>query len=151
MNAKRIFSRSISFYRRSIHVVLVPRQEGGDTVRRVRFDAGWNFIYARGSDGYTYAGPLALAYPDTAPNPGPGGGAFPATSYQVNEFTVGVTVPLTERLSVRLFDYYEIGRVSDWHYAGFGTSLVYDHRVYVDGGPTNFRANVVGAFVNIRV
>jgi hypothetical protein len=121
------------------------------TVRGVRFDAGWNFIYAKGNDGYAYAGAAALAYPDTAPNPGPGSGAFPATSYQLNSFSVGVTIPLTERLSARLFDYYEVGRVSDWHYAGFSTSRVYDHRVYVDGGPTDYSANVVGMLLNIRV
>ena len=120
-------------------------------IRRVRFDAAWNFIYSEGSDDYAYAGAVALAYPDTAPDAGPGNGAFPTTTYQMNEFTVGVTVPLTERISLRLFDYLQIGRVSDWHYAGFGTSLAYDHRVYVDGGPTNFSANVVGLLFNIRL
>jgi hypothetical protein len=121
------------------------------TVRGMRFDAGWNFIYAKGNDDYAYASAVALAYPDTAPNSGPGGGSFPATSYQLNSFTFGVTIQLTERLSLRLFDNYEIGRVSDWHYTGFNASRVYDHRVYVDGGPTDYSANVVGALVNIRL
>ena len=119
--------------------------------RGMRFDAGWNYIYARGDDDYNYAGPLALAYPDTVESGGPGSGSFPATTYRVNGFTVGVTIPLATRVSLRLFDYYERGRVSDWHYAAFDTGLVYDHRVYTDVGPTNYSANVVGAFLIVKL
>ena len=117
----------------------------------MRFDAGWNYIYARGGDDYNYAGPLALAYPDTLESGGSGSGSFPATTYRVNGFTVGVTIPLATRVSLRLFDYYERGRVSDWHYAGFDTGLVYDHRVYTDVGPTNYSANLVGAFLIVKL
>ena len=43
--------------------------------RKVKFDAAWNYVYSRGTDNYNYAGSSALAYPDTAPNTGPGSGA----------------------------------------------------------------------------
>jgi hypothetical protein len=36
-----------------------------------------------------------------------------------------LTVPLSGHASLRLYDYYEHGQISDWHYAGFSNSLVY--------------------------
>lgn len=128
---------------------------GGATVDhrigRVRVDASWNYTYSRGIDAYTYAGPTALAYPDTATGSGAGGGAFPAMVYRVQSLTLGVTVPFGERVSMRLFDYYERGRVSDWHYFGFDDGLVLDHRIYTDGGPRSYSANLVGVLVNVRL
>ncbi len=120
-------------------------------IGRVRVDAGWNYTYSHGIDAYAYAGPTALAYPDTAIGSGPGGGAFPAMTYRIQSLTLGVTVPVSERISMRLFDYYERGHVSDWHYLGFDASRVFDHRVYLDGGPRSYSANLVGVLVNVQL
>ncbi|MFI4969085.1 MAG: MtrB/PioB family outer membrane beta-barrel protein [Lysobacterales bacterium] len=116
---------------------------------RVRLDASWQFIDARGTTSYSFATPAALAYfgdGTTVP-----GNAFPPMTYRVNALTVGVTIPIVERISLRLFDYYEHGRISDWHYAGFDTSRVFDHRVYTDGGPQSYSANLLGLLVDIRL
>lgn len=118
-------------------------------IAKVRLDLNWNTIYSRGTDGYTYASPAALAYP-AGVAPGPGSGAFPAMIYRVNSLTVGVTIPLVENISLRLFDYYERASFSDWHYAGFDSQRVVDHRVYVDGGPESYSANLVGVLLNMR-
>jgi len=118
---------------------------------RVRLDASWNYLYSRGTDGYTYAGSSALAYPDTAPNAGPGGGAFPAMVYRVNSLNIGLTFPIARRVSMRLFDYYERGRVSDWHYLGLDAGYVIGNRVYTDGGPVSYSANLVGVLVNVQL
>ncbi|GAA0715368.1 MtrB/PioB family outer membrane beta-barrel protein [Dokdonella soli] len=116
---------------------------------RVRLDASWNYLYSRGLDAFAYAGPSALAYfVDSFLVPG---NAFPPMIYRVQSFTFGVTVPIVERVSMRLFDYYERGHVSDWHYFGFGSGLAYDHRVYTDGGPQSYRANLVGLLVNVQL
>jgi hypothetical protein len=72
-------------------------------------------------------------------------------TYVVNSLTLNVTVPLSERVSVRLFDYYERGQIDDWHYAGFGNTLVYGHSVYTDGGPQGYDTNVVGLFFNVKL
>jgi len=115
---------------------------------RVRFDAGWNYIYARGVTSFRFASGVALAYfPDAfLPNI-----AFPPMTYRVNGLTVGVTVPLTKRMSLRLFDYYEKGDVLDWHYEGLDANRVIDHRVYTDGGPESYSANLVGLLLNIEL
>jgi hypothetical protein len=120
-------------------------------IRRARVDLTWNYIYSRGVDDYSYAGSSALAYPTSVASTGAGGGAFPGMTYRVNSFTASLTVPLTDRLSVHLFDYYELGRISDWHYAGFDEGLVVGNRVYTDAGPQNYAANVIGVLFNLRL
>jgi len=114
---------------------------------RVRVDASWNYSYSRGLDTYTYAGPSALAYFADAGM----GNAFPPMVYRVQSFTIGVTVPIMPRVSMRLFEYYERGRVSDWHYFGYDTGRVFDHRVYTDGGPQSYQSNLVGMLVNVQL
>jgi hypothetical protein len=62
-------------------------------------------------------------------------------------------VPLSGHASLRLYDYYEHGQISDWHYAGFNNSLVYaaDNAVYMDKGPQGYNTNVVGVFFNLEL
>ena len=72
-------------------------------------------------------------------------------TYIVNSLTMSFTVPLSDRATVRLYDYYEHGQISDWHYAGFNNSLVYGNSLYTDGGPQGYNTNVVGLFVNVKL
>ncbi len=118
---------------------------------RVRFDANWNYTYSRGIDNYNYAGSSALAYPDTVGSPGPGSGGFPAMIYRVQSLTLGLTIPVADHISMRVFDYYERGHVSDWHYLGFDALQVIGNRVYTDGGPQSYSANLVGVLVNVQL
>lgn len=118
-------------------------------IGRVRLDADWNLIDARGITRYRYDTPLALAYfGDATAVPG---NVFPPMRWRVNALTVGVTVPMGPRVSLRLFDRYERGDISDWHYQGFDATRVIDHRVYTDGGPESFDANLVGLLLDIRL
>ena len=82
---------------------------------------------------------------------GPGSGAFPTMTYRINSLTFGVRIPLCDRVALRVFDYYERGRISDWHYLGFDAGRVIDHRVYTDGGPQDYNANLVGLLLDIRL
>jgi len=115
---------------------------------KVRFDAGWNYIYARGTTSYRYASAAALAYPDQAAL---GIDAFAPMIWRINSLDLGVTIPIAERMSLRIFDYYERASIADWHYAGFDTTRVLDHRVYVDGGPEGYSANLVGLLLQISL
>jgi hypothetical protein len=115
---------------------------------RVKLDASWNYIYSHGITSYTFASGTALAYftdAFLAEN------AFPAMNYRVNGLTIGLTIPIARRVSLRLFDYYERGHIDDWHYLGFAAGQVIDHRVYTDGGPQSYSANLVGLFFNIEL
>jgi hypothetical protein len=118
---------------------------------RVKLDASWSYLYSRGTDNYRYAGSSALAYPETAPNAGPGGGAFTPMIYRTQSFNVSLTIPIDERISMRIFDYYERGHVSDWHYLGLDALRVIGNRVYTDGGPESYSTNMVGVLVNVQL
>ncbi len=120
-------------------------------IGRARFDFNWNYLYSRGLTSYLYAGPSALAHLAGNEGPGAGSGAFPNMVYRVNSITAGVTVPFTERVALRLFDYYERGRISDWHYLGFDQSLVVGDRVYTDAGPQSYKTNLIGMFVTVKL
>lgn len=120
-------------------------------IGRVRLDVNWNYLYSRGLTDYTYAGPTALAHLVGNEGPGPGGGAFPNMIYRVNSITIGATVPFSERVSLRLFDYYERGRINDWHYLGFDQGLVVGNRVYTDAGPQSYKQNLIGLLVNMKL
>jgi hypothetical protein len=113
-----------------------------------RLDLDWTYLSARGLTSYSYASPTAMTYDYT---PAQAGSQFPAMTYVVNSLTLSFTVPLSERASLRLYDYYEHGQVSDWHYAGFNDTLVYGNRVYTDAGPQGYNTNVVGLFVNLKL
>ena len=79
------------------------------------------------------------------------GSGFPANTYRVNSVTVGATVQVTERVSLRVFDNYEIGSIFDWHYAGFNQGLVSGNTLYTDGGPQSYSENLIGVMVNVKL
>ncbi|WP_417473424.1 MtrB/PioB family outer membrane beta-barrel protein [Luteimonas mephitis] len=115
---------------------------------RVTLDAAWDWTYSRGTTGYRYNSPGALTLPTLDPLLT---GQFAPMIHRVNALTVGVTIPLHPRVSLRIFDRYQRGRLFDWHYAGFEDGQVYDHRVYIDGGPENYSVNMVGALLEMRL
>jgi hypothetical protein len=116
--------------------------------RTVRLELAWNYLSARGITSYDYASAGALTYDYTAAQ---AGSQFPAMTYIVNSLTLNLTVPLTERASLRFYDYWEHGQIADWHYAGFNDSLVYGNNLYTDGGPQGYNTNVVGMFFNVKL
>jgi hypothetical protein len=72
-------------------------------------------------------------------------------TYNLNSFNVSLTVPIADRISLRVYDYYERGQMSDWHYAGFNNSLVYGSRAYTDAGPQSYNTNLIGVFVHMEL
>jgi hypothetical protein len=116
---------------------------------RATFDLTWSYIYSRGLVDYTAASSGALVFPGDFATIGSG---FPANTYRVNSVTVGATVQLAERVSLRVFDTYEIGSIADFHYDGFTQGLVVGgNNLYTDGGPQSYTQNLVGVFVNVRL
>ncbi len=115
---------------------------------RIRVDAAWNWNESRGSTDYRWASPGAFAWPADATLPT---SSFPDMTYRVSSLSVGVTIPLRDRVSLRIFDWYEIGRIRDWHYLGFDGGQVIDHRVYSDGGPEDYKANLVGMMLTVTL
>jgi Putative outer membrane beta-barrel porin, MtrB/PioB len=116
-------------------------------IDRTTFDLAWSYIYSRGTIDYSAASAGAFEYADEfSPT-----GSFPAMTYRVNSVTVGATVQFTERVSLRVFDKYEIGDIADWQYAGFTQGLVSGNTLYTDGGPQSYSENLVGVLVNVKL
>jgi len=117
-------------------------------IGRVRLDVNVTMLDARGTTHYRFATPGALAYFGdgfVADN------AFRPLAYRVDGLTIGLTVPLAERIDLRVFDSYEKAHIADWHYSGFDAGYVIDHRVYSDGGPESYSSNVVGVLLDVRL
>jgi hypothetical protein len=117
-------------------------------IDRATFDLNWNYVYARGLVDYAAASPGALVYPTEFATMGSG---FPANTYRLSSITVGATVQFTDRVSLRVFDTYEIGNIADWHYAGFNQGLVVGNTLYTDGGPQSYSENLIGVMVNVKL
>lgn len=115
---------------------------------RGTLELGWNLSDSRGDTGYTFNSPDALAYPALADVAGNG---FAPMVHRVNTFSLAWSMPLTERIGLRLFDTYETGKLSDWHYFGFDQSLVTSNRVYLDAGPSDYSVNMIGALLEVKL
>ena len=115
---------------------------------RVTLDAAWDWSYSRGNTDYRYNSPGALTLPTLDPLLT---GGFQPMIYRTNALTVGLTIPLHQRVNLRIFDRYQRGNLFDWHYLGFEDGQVYDHRVYTDGGPENYSVNMVGALFEVQL
>jgi hypothetical protein len=111
-------------------------------------DLAYSYIYSRGLLDYSAASPLALVYPETFPTIGSG---FPALTYRVSSATLGVRFDLSQRIALRVFDTYEIGRIADWHYDGFNQGLVVNNTVYTDAGPQSYSENLIGVMVQVKL
>ncbi|MDR2013530.1 MAG: MtrB/PioB family outer membrane beta-barrel protein [Rhodanobacter sp.] len=118
---------------------------------RVRFDFGWNYLYSRGLDSYNYLSSAAIVPAVTPTITGPQSLALPRMVYSVNSITAGVTMKITPRVSLRLFDTYEIGRVRDWHYTGLDNNLVINQHLYTDAGPQSYKENLIAVLLNIKL
>ena len=115
----------------------------------MKLDAGWNFVDTRGLTGYRYASVAALAWPTLAE--AGLAGRYPELTYRTHSLSLGLTVPIRDRWSLRLFDLWERGRISDWHYQGLEDGLVIDHRIYLDAGQRDYRANLVGLMLEVKL
>lgn len=114
---------------------------------RVLFDFAWNWIDSRGTTRYWYNSPGALATPPVANDPG----RYPDMGTRINTLTVGMHFPITTGFGIRVFDTYERGDLSDWHYQNFANTRVYDHRAYTDGGPENYSVNTLGVMLEFKL
>jgi len=65
-----------------------------------------------------------------------------------------VLFPINKKLSMRMFDRYETGKVQDWHYDGVISGAVanYDSgTLLLDSGPQNYHNNVVGVLFQFKL
>jgi len=82
------------------------------------------------------------------------GAALPNMTFVQQTLNFNILVPISKRLLLRLYDRVEIGNVTDWHYDGVIKNAVgaYDSgTLLLDSGPTSYRANVIGLFLQYKL
>jgi MtrB/PioB family decaheme-associated outer membrane protein len=114
---------------------------------KARLEASYLYVNGRSTTDYTYnADALGLTPAQVALI----GSGMPDLVFIQNIFEASLTVPVTSNIAARLYYRYENGRVSDWHYDGVAQNPVpAANAAYLDNGPQNYRANVVGLFVRM--
>lgn len=118
---------------------------------------GIDYSYANSSSkiNYEYAG---TAFSGIAANQAAAavlaGSALPDMTFVQQTLSFNLLIPVSKKLSLRLYDRLELGQVKDWHYDGVITNAVgaYDNStLLLDAGPQNYRANVIGLFVQYKL
>lgn len=82
------------------------------------------------------------------------GSALPDMTFVQQTLNFNLLIPINKKLSVRLFDRFEVGQVKDWHYDGVITGAVgaYDSgTLLLDAGAQNYHANVIGVFIQYKL
>jgi hypothetical protein len=82
------------------------------------------------------------------------GSALPSMTYVQQTLNLNLLIPISKKLSVRLYDRLEFGGVTDWHYDGVIHNAVTNYDLgatQLDSGPTGYRANVIGFFIQYQL
>jgi hypothetical protein len=74
---------------------------------------------------------------------------FSRLRFTQNILEAGLVMPIRKQLSIRMLLRHEQGKIRDWHYDGVAANPVpgTNQQVYLDAGPTDYRATLLGAFV----
>lgn len=82
------------------------------------------------------------------------GTALPNMTFVQQTLNFNALVPISKKLSLRLYDRIELGNVTDWHYDGVIKSAMgsYDSgTLLLDSGPNSYRANVIGFLLQYKL
>lgn len=76
-------------------------------------------------------------------------GGFSRLRFTQNILEAGLVMPIRKQLSIRMLLRHEQGKIRDWHYDGVAANPVpgTNQQVYLDAGPIDYRATLLGAFV----
>lgn len=113
-----------------------------------KLELQYTYSSSRSPLGYAYASANALQNPALAAQ---AGSAFPDLSHALHVFDAGLRFPVSRKTAVRLFYHFETAKIADWHYSGLDQSTLVGNTVYLDAGPGNYRVQVLGAFLQLRL
>jgi hypothetical protein len=124
-------------------------------IRTLQF--GVDYTYASSSTNISYGGfgigALAVASQNAA-QLAIAGTALPSMTFVNQTLSVNLLIPVSKKLSVRLYDRLEIGGVTDWHYDNVVHNAVTNYDLgatLLDSGPAGYRANVIGFFLQYQL
>ncbi len=110
---------------------------------RFRFDMNYTFAKAKTRIDYQYGAGIPGVDPVLT------GTGYPDLTFRQNILEANVLVPLSKQLTLRLLLRHEDGKIRDWHYDGVDVNPVpaANQQTYLDAGPQDYSAVLVGAFV----
>ena len=116
---------------------------------RAKLDANFTRTLGRTKIGYTYnAAALGLS----ALQAGLAGDGWSDLTFAQTTVNASLMVPLKPNLALRFLVRYETGRIRDWHYDGVAANpMPTNNAAYLDGGPQDYRATMVGVMVQVRL
>jgi hypothetical protein len=125
------------------------------SIGTVRFGVDYTYASSATNISYTY-GSTALSNVAATQAAAAliAGSALPSMTFVQQTLNFNVLIPVNKRTSVRLYDRVELGGVTDWHYDGVVKNAVanYDSgTLLLDSGPQNYRANVIGVFIQYKL
>lgn len=115
--------------------------------RRVAIESNYTFSYGRGETDTRMASAGALS---TQEGPAPTDNAFPDLRDIEHWLETSVKFTVNEHTAVRLYHRYQAVNISDWHYLGLSNDEIVNRTVYIDDGPEDYAAHLIGVFVQYR-
>jgi hypothetical protein len=116
---------------------------------RAKLDTSFSRSLGRTQTGYAY-NPAALGV--TPAQQAIAGDGFSDLRFAQNLFSVSLLVPLNKQTALRLLGQHERGRVRDWHYDGVAANpMPAASGVYLDGGPQDYSATLLGVLLLVRL
>lgn len=116
---------------------------------KAKLDADFTRALGRTRIGYGY-NPAALGM--TPLQAALAGSGLSDLVFAQNVVNANLLVPLTPSVAMRFLVRYESGRVRDWHYDGvLANPMPANNAAYLDAGPVDYRATVVGILFHVRM
>ena len=116
---------------------------------RVQLDASFTRMAGRTRIAYAYnAAALGLSSAQVALI----GEALPDIVFTQNVLSATLLVPINRNVLLHLLLRHESGRIRDWHYDGLAEDpMPAANAAYLDAGPADYRATLVGVFFQVRM
>jgi hypothetical protein len=116
---------------------------------RMKFEGDFTRSLARTRIDYGYnAAALGLSPVQAAL----AGSGLSDMTFAQNIFNASALIPITPNFMVRLLARYEMGKIRDWHYDGVAANpMPTNNSAYLDAGPQDYRATVIGILFHVRL
>ena len=116
---------------------------------KAKLDGSFTRTLGRTRIGYSY-NPAALGL--SPAQVALAGDGWSDLTFAQSTFTASVLVPINRTVALRVLARYESGRIRDWHYDGLASNpMPTNNAVYLDSGPQDYRATLLGLFLQVRL
>jgi hypothetical protein len=117
--------------------------------RLARLDANFTRALGRTRIGYSY-NPAGLL--PTVVQTALAGNGFSDLTLAQNVFNASLVIPVRKDMSLNLLGRYESGKIRDWHYDGVAANpMPANNAVYLDAGPQDYRARLIGVLIRVTM